>query len=220
MWAAAPREGEGIPRLPDPHVGLENIKEDSKPDPNRLVDWHNWTQIQMEGERVGPGEQGKPVQVTVEEERQHSDLFRSNGFSGWASDKISVHRAVPDIRNKGCKTKQYHASLPTVSVVVPFYNEHWSTLLRTFHSVLDRSPPSLLKEIILVDDASNKPEVGLKLDEYLVDYPKVSVVRMKERGGLITARLEGAKKATAEVIIFLDSHTEANVNWLPPLLDQ
>lgn len=234
VWAAAPRQGEGIPRLPDPHVGLENIKEDSKPDPERLVDWHNWTQVQMEGERVGPGEQGKPVQVscclwlpasppllqvTAEEERKHSDLFRSNGFSGWASDKISVHRAIPDIRNKGCKTKQYHASLPTVSVVVPFFNEHWSTLLRTFHSVLDRSPPSLLKEIILVDDASNKPEVGLKLDEYLVDYPKVSIVRMKERGGLITARLEGAKKATAEVIIFLDSHTEANVNWLPPLLD-
>ena len=59
MWAAAPREGEGIPRLPDPHVGLENIMEDSKPGPDTLIDWHNWTQIQMERERVGPGEQDK-----------------------------------------------------------------------------------------------------------------------------------------------------------------
>jgi polypeptide N-acetylgalactosaminyltransferase len=84
--------------MPDPHVGLENIKEDSRPDPDRLMDWHNWTHIRLERERAGPGEQGKPVQVSAEEERQHSDLFRSNGFSGWASDKISVHRAVPDIR--------------------------------------------------------------------------------------------------------------------------
>ena len=129
---------------------------------------------------------------------------------------------MPDIRHPGCKTKLYHAALPTVSVVIPFYNEHWSTLLRTFHSVINRSPSKLLKEVILVDDASNKPELKMQLDDYiskLPKMPKVSVVRMDTRGGLITARLAGAKKATAEVIIFLDSHTEANVNWLPPLLD-
>ena len=59
VWAAAPREGAEIPRMQDPHVGLENIMEDSKPGPDTLIDWHNWTQIQMERERVGPGEQDK-----------------------------------------------------------------------------------------------------------------------------------------------------------------
>ena len=135
------------------------------------------------------------------------------------SDLISIERSVPDIRHPGCRSKLYHAQLPTVSVVIPFYNEHWTTLLRTFHSVINRSPDHLLKEVILVDDASNKPELKIQLDEYISKLAKVSMVRMETRGGLITARLEGAKKATAEVIIFLDSHTEANVNWLPPLLD-
>ena len=48
--------------------------------------------------------------------------------------------------------------LPNSSVIVIFHNEGWSVLLRTVHSVIDRSPPELLHEVILVDDKSTMGE--------------------------------------------------------------
>lgn len=58
------------------------------------------------------------------------------------------------------------------------------------------------------------------LDDYLATHfeGKVKVVHQDRREGLIRTRISGAKAASGEVLIFLDSHVEANVNWLPPLL--
>jgi len=60
------------------------------------------------------------------------------------------------------------------------------------------------------------------LDDYLATHfdGKVKVLHQARREGLIRTRLTGAKAATGQVLIFLDSHVEANINWLPPLLGQ
>lgn len=50
---------------------------------------------------------------------------------------------------------KYSEDLPRVSVIICFYNEAMSALLRTVHTVLLRSPAHLIHEIILVDDNSD-----------------------------------------------------------------
>lgn len=38
--------------------------------------------------------------------------------------------------------------------------------------------------------------------------------------GLIRARLQGARVATGDVMIFLDAHCEATKDWIQPLLSR
>ena len=112
--------------------------------------------------------------------------------------------------------------MPSVSIVIPFHDEHLTTLLRSVHSIVKRTPPELLVEIILVDDFSTKKFLGEELEENIRKNFKaglVKVIRNKAREGLIRTRMAGADIAKGEVIVFFDSHIECNVNWLPPLIE-
>ena len=51
------------------------------------------------GSNPGPGEQGAAVILSAEEEKKKDDLYKVNGFNAYASDKISLDRALKDIRH-------------------------------------------------------------------------------------------------------------------------
>jgi len=173
------------------------------------------------------------------------ELKREYGMNMLASDRIPMDRVVPDIRHPECKYWHYPEKLPTTSVVIVFHNEGLTTLVRTAHSVLLRSPRKLIKEVILIDDCSDKANLRSELENYIKqhfgefkggDIPsyssdkgnsgetlyeksgKVRLLRNTDRQGLIRSRTRGAQEAKGDVVLFLDAHCEVNQNWLPPLL--
>ncbi|XP_067670025.1 polypeptide N-acetylgalactosaminyltransferase 5-like [Haliotis asinina] len=170
----------------------------------------------------GPGEWGVAFRYTPKSEEmlQWREGMRMNRFDQMVSDRISVHRRLPDSRLHECKSRVYPANLPSASVIICFHNEAWSTLLRSVHSVLDRSPKHLLREIILVDDASTQEHLMNPLKKYMSKLGKIKLVRMKKHQGLIRARLAGYEVATGPTLVFLDSHIECFPGWLEPLLDR
>lgn len=170
-------------------------------------------------DRQGPGEGGQPHRLREDQQNDADQSESEYGMNVACSDEISLDRSVLDTRLEECKHWDYPVNLPSTSVIIVFHNEGWSVLLRTVHSVINRSPDHVLKEVLLVDDFSDKENLKSDLDNYIERFDgKVRLIRNTEREGLIRTRSRGAREAKGEVIVFLDAHCEVNKNWLPPLL--
>ena len=192
-------QSEDKPLLPKPHKKGQVNKYDLE----FLVDESHFI--------PGLGEDGKPVRLFGKELEEAEAVMKKSAFNLIVSDKISYNRSLPDVRDPRCKAEIYSANLPLASVIIIFTNEAWSPLIRTIWSVINRSPAKYLKEIILVDDFSDHVELKGKLEQYIktkLASFSVRLVRLKERQGLIRARIAGAREAIGDVIIFLDSHCE------------
>ncbi|XP_067261262.1 N-acetylgalactosaminyltransferase 7 isoform X1 [Chanodichthys erythropterus] len=173
-----------------------------------------------QGAQDGPGEGSKPFVLGPDYKDAVQASIKEFGFNMVASDMISLDRTVSDLRHEECKYWHYDDNLLTSSVIIVFHNEGWSTLMRTVHSVIKRTPRRYLAEIVMIDDFSNKVHLKERLEEYIKQWNGlVKLFRNEKREGLIQARSIGARKATlGQVLIYLDAHCEVGVNWYAPLV--
>lgn len=199
----------------------DKIVEYSSIENTKTRTWIDQQLVDEDQKRVGIGEHGVEVSLSDPEEiSSNAKLYEETGFSVIVSDKISVNRSLPVVVHPDCANIEYSKNLPKVSVIIIYHNEVKSVLLRTVHSVINRTPPELLHEVILVNDNSSSNELYQPLADYVSkNFPsKVKIKNLSKRSGLIVTRMEGARMAEGEVLVFFDSHVEVHFNWLPPLL--
>lgn len=171
----------------------------------------HWNEPQKSSNIYGNGEKGAGFIPSDDVKELMDELIKEHNYNLLASDLISLNRSLPDARSDECKSLSYTDKLPTTSVIIIFHNEGWTTLLRTVWSVINLSPPELIKEIILVDDMSTWTFLKRPLQDYIEVLPEqIKLIRTLKREGLIRARLIGASHATVSFIIIyeiVESHS-------------
>ncbi|XP_068169308.1 probable polypeptide N-acetylgalactosaminyltransferase 8 [Antennarius striatus] len=164
--------------------------------------------------------------LSEEDQIEAQSLFEKYGYNVFLSDRLPLDRVLPETRDPRCLKKSYPKDLPNVAVVLIYLNEALSIIKRALHSIINRTPKNLLKEIIMVDDHSSNEDLKKDLDafvDFLQDQNRdlhIKRVRHTEQKGLAHARASGWRAATADVVAILDAHIEVHEMWVEPLLTQ
>ncbi|XP_062237132.1 probable polypeptide N-acetylgalactosaminyltransferase 8 [Platichthys flesus] len=154
------------------------------------------------------------------EQREAEALFQKYGYNAFLSDRPPLDRVLSDTLDPRCLTKTYAKDLPSLGVVLIYLNEARSVIKRALRSIIDLTPKSILKEMILVDDGSSHEDLKGDLDAYVESLkrgnPTLNVTRVRHRKqrGLASARVAGWRAATAEVVAIPDEHP----NHVTPLV--
>ena len=105
-------------------------------------------------------------------------------------------------KRPGIKTSKLPAHYPSVSMLVPCWNEE-ATIAKTLDSLRALDYPSEKLEIVVVDDGSTDGTRAIA-EEYAATYPQVKYF-YKENGGKYTALNFGIEHSTGELIGCLDA---------------
>jgi len=135
-------------------------------------------------------------------------------------DSMLAFPMPPDTRPSGCRPMNaYNISGMKdlrISIVLAWLAERWEHLRGTLEALVHFTPDELIEEIILVSDGNE----DARETQARAISPKVKVIALKERHGLIRAKMKGVEAATAPVLVFIEGHCIVNRDWLPPLLER
>lgn len=116
---------------------------------------------------TNPGYMGKPVilplNLPFDVQEKINESFKIYRFNEFVSSLIPLYRELPDGRSDHCKNMIYSDNFPVTSVIMVFFNEPFSMVMRSVFAILNRTPPKLLKEILLVDDCSEYGKTADKI---------------------------------------------------------
>lgn len=101
-----------------------------------------------------------------------------------------------------------HSPLPTVSVVVPVYNEA-ARILDLLECLCNQSYPRELVEILLIDDGSTDSTKAIVNS----NYPGLPVITLQNAGSY-AARNAGIASGQGEVIAFTDGDCLPHADWI------
>lgn len=135
-------------------------------------------------QRHGLGNNGEAVQLSGISQEIGDKQLAKIALNEELSQILAYNRTIPDVRSPLCADIKYDLdTLPTASIVIIFFNEPYSVLLRTVYSALGTGDPRILKEVILVDDFSTNEELGGQLDYYVrTRMPSnVKIIRLPKR---------------------------------------
>jgi biofilm PGA synthesis N-glycosyltransferase PgaC len=113
--------------------------------------------------------------------------------------------------NKNVHNNRILTSIPTISIIVPAYNEE-ENIKRTLDSIIDSDYPA--KEIIVVDDGSTDSTYAIA-SQYMQTskHCKITVMR-KRNGGKVSAINYALRFAVGEIIIVIDADSIIERNTL------
>lgn len=104
----------------------------------------------------------------------------------------------------------------TVSIIIPVYN-NTNKFKKTYISVLKQDIPGPLKklvEIIVIDDGSSSHKALSQMIKKEKNPFKIKLARLNKNTGRSTARNVGIFLSCGQILLFLDSDTIPNKDWL------